>query len=73
MDNCRKHFYCAAEKGKDVAKISPKFKRVHESFLWPKLFSAKIKRFFCDLSDFMEPETAATKNENKENKNVDEF
>ena len=46
MDNYQKHFYCAAEKGKDVAKISPKFKRVHESFLSPKLFSAKIKRSF---------------------------
>ena len=28
-------------------KISPKFKRVHESFLSPKLFSAIIKRFFA--------------------------
>ena len=27
-------------------KILPKFKRVHESFLSPKLFSAKVKRFF---------------------------
>ena len=27
-------------------KISSKFKRVHESFLSPKLFSAKVKRFF---------------------------
>ena len=27
-------------------KISPKFKRVHESFLSPKLFSAKVKRSF---------------------------
>ena len=27
-------------------KISPKFKRVHESFLSPKLFSAKVKRCF---------------------------
>ena len=26
-------------------KISPKFKRVHESFLLPKLFPAKVKRF----------------------------
>ena len=31
-------------------KISPKFKQVHESFLSPKLFSAKVKRFFCDFS-----------------------
>ena len=27
-------------------KISPKFKRVDESFLSPKLFSAKVKRVF---------------------------
>ena len=27
-------------------KISPKFKHVHEGFLLPKLFSAKVKRFF---------------------------
>ena len=27
-------------------KLSPKFKRVHESFLSPKLFSAEVKRFF---------------------------
>ena len=27
-------------------KISPKFKQVHISFLSPKLFSAKVKRFF---------------------------
>ena len=27
-------------------KISPKFKRVNESFLSPKLFSFKVKRFF---------------------------
>ena len=26
--------------------ISPKFKRVEESFLSPKLFSAEVKRFF---------------------------
>ena len=26
--------------------ISPNFKQVHESFLSPKLFSAKVKRFF---------------------------
>jgi len=31
-------------------KISPKFKQVHESFLSPKLFSAKVKRLFCDFS-----------------------
>ena len=27
-------------------KISPKFTQVHESFLSPKLFSAKVKTFF---------------------------
>ena len=26
--------------------ISPKFKQLHESFLSPKLFSAKVKRLF---------------------------
>ena len=40
-------------------KISPKFKRVHESFLSPKLFSGTRK--------------SVNENENKENKNVDEF
>ena len=38
-------------------KISPKFKRVHDSFLSLKLLSAKVKRF-CDFSVFMEPEKA---------------
>ena len=54
-------------------KISPKLKRVHESFLSPKLFFAKVKRFFWVFSVFMEPEKASTRNENKVNKNVDEF
>ena len=30
-------------------KISPKFKRVHESFFSLKLLSAKVKRFFVIL------------------------
>ena len=42
-------------------KISPKFKRVHEIFLSLKLLSAKVKRFFCDFSVFMEPEKASTR------------
>ena len=43
-------------------KISPKFKQVHESFLSPKIFSAKI---FCDFSVFMEPEKASTRMKTK--------
>ena len=40
--------YCPSGTARFVPanKISPKFKRVHESFLSPKLFSAKVKRFF---------------------------
>ena len=55
-------------------KLSPKFKRVHESFLLLKLFSANTKHIFCDFSVFEEPENVKTEsvneNENKENKNV---
>ena len=50
---------------------------MHESFLSPKSFSAKVKIFFSDFSVFMEPENGKTErvneNENKENKSVDEF
>ena len=46
-------------------KISPKFKRVHESFLLLELLSAKVKRFFVISLSLW--------NENKENKNVDKF
>ena len=53
-------------------KISPKFNRL----ISPKLFSAEVKRLFV-ISVFMEPENGKTEsvneNENKENKNVDEF
>ena len=49
---------------------------MHESIISPKLFSAKVKRFFV-ISVFMEPENGKTEsvneNENKENKNVYEF
>ena len=40
--------YCAPGTARFVPtnKISPEFKPVHESFLLPKLFSAKVKRFF---------------------------
>ena len=54
-----------------VNKISPKFKRVHESFLLPKLFSANTKTF-CDFSVLEEPENGKTESVNdKENKNVE--
>ena len=57
-------------------KISPKFNRVHESYISPKLFSAKVKRFFV-ISVLMKLENRKTgsvnENENKENENVDEF
>ena len=51
---------------------------MHESFLSQKLFSAKVKRFFC-LYETRKREKGKGKtesvneNENKENKNVDEF
>ena len=58
-------------------KISPKFKRVHESFLSSKLFSAKVRRFFRDFSVFIGPENgkieSVNENENKGNKTVDDF
>ena len=42
-----------------------------------KIIFCKGKKSFCDFSVFMEPENGKTesvnKNENKENKNVDEF
>jgi len=55
--------YCPPRTARFVPanEISPKFKQVHESFLSPKLFSAEVKRFFCDFSVFMEPEQASTK------------
>ena len=49
-------------------KISPKFKRVHESFLSPELFSAKVKRFFCVFSVFIQPEKASTRMKIKKTK-----
>ena len=53
-----------------VNKISPKFKRVQESFLLPKLFSANTKTF-CDFSVLEEPENGKTESVNdNENKNV---
>ena len=45
-------------------KISPKFKRVHERFLSPKLFSAKVERFFV-FSVVMEPEKASNRMKTK--------
>ena len=52
-------------------KISPV--RVHESFLSPKLFSAKVKRFFCVFSVFMEPEKASTRMKTKKTKMLMSF
>ena len=59
-------------------KIFPKFKRVLKIFLSPKFFSAEVKRFFViSLSSWNHAEnrktTRVNQNENKENKNVDEF
>ena len=59
-------------------KIFPKFKRVLKIFLSPKFFSAEVKRFFViSLSSWNHAEnrktTRVNENENKENKNVDEF
>ena len=53
-------------------KISPKFKRVHESFLSLKLLTAKVKRFFV-ISLSLWNQKKRQRNENKENKNVDKF
>ena len=51
-------------------KISPEFKRLHESLLSPKLFSAKVKiKILCDFSVFMEPEKASTRMKTKRPKN----
>ena len=57
-------------------KISPKSKRVHESFPSQNAFRGSTKIFY-DFSIGMELEIEKTEsvneNENKENKNVDEF
>ena len=60
-------------------KISPKYKRVHESFLLQNIFHDS-KKIFCDFSFGMELENEKTESlnknenkENKENKNLDEF
>ena len=53
-------------------KISPKFKRVHESLLSPKLFSAKVKRCFVfSLSLWNQKKRQREWKQRK--KNVDEF
>ena len=54
-------------------KISPKFKRLHESFLSPKLFSAKVNKDFVRFLCLYGTRKSVNENENKENKNVDEF
>ena len=53
-------------------KISPKLKRVHESFLSLKLLSAKVKDFLWFLCLYG-TRKSVNENENKENKNVDKF
>ena len=57
-------------------KISPKSKRAHESFLSQNIFRDS-KNIFWDFSVGMELENEKTEsvneNENKENKDVDEF
>ena len=54
-------------------KISPKFMRVHESFLSLKLLSAKVKGFFCDFSVVKEPEKASTRMKTKKTKMLISF
>ena len=57
-------------------KISPKSKKVHESFFSQNIFRDS-KKIFCDFSVEMKLENEKTesvnKNESKENKTVDEF
>ena len=53
-------------------KISPKFKRVHESFLSLKLLSAKVKRFFVIFLSYG-TRKSVNENENKEKNNVDKL
>ena len=66
--------YCPPETARFVPanKIAPKFKQVHKSFVSLKLFSAKVKRFFVFLWLYG-TRKSVNENENKENKNVDEF
>ena len=54
-------------------KISPNFKQVHISFLSPKLFFAKVKRFFSDFSVFMGPEKASARMKTKKTKMLMSF
>ena len=54
-------------------KISPKFKQVHEGFLSPKLFSAKVKRLFVISLSLMEPEKASTRMKTKKTKMLMSF
>ena len=53
-------------------KISPKFKRVHESFLSLKLLSAKVKRLFV-ISLSLEPEKVSTRMKTKKTKMLISF
>ena len=54
-------------------KISPKFKRVHESFLSLILLSAKVKGFFLRFLCLYGTRKSVNENENKGNRNVDKF
>ena len=49
-------------------KISPKFKRVHESFLSPKLFSVTVKRFFVMYLSLWNQKKPSTRMKTKKTK-----
>ena len=53
-------------------KISPKFKRVHESFLLAEITFWLGKKIFCDFSVLLN-QKKRQREWNKENKNVDTF
>ena len=56
--------------------MQPKFKRVHENYLFQNILRDS-KKIFCDFSVGMELENEKTErvneNEKKDNRNVDEF
>ena len=54
-------------------KISPKFKRVHESFLLAEIIFCQGKKIFCVFSVFMEPEKASTRMKTKKTKTLMSF
>ena len=71
----KKERYCPPGTARFVHanKISLEFKQVHISFLSPKLFFAKVKRFFSDFSVFMGPEKASTRMKTKKTKMLMSF